>query len=628
MPWEARYLSRIANGVDADFLKVRGSSGCYDIGIHPNGEYGAYYHTNGSVAFFDLKTKAILRTLELREDLEQDAHFDQDLTTLTTTRITPTSVVAEVWDLDTGQVRSACSFQAVGNLSCDSYGRWIVVKRPIVDSSTLLNVNHIYDVKDQRWMQLPELDGETLRAVLFDPEKTFAITCSVPNGGEMISYVRRYSLPTWELQTEKTVDDVLLHAQLIPEAGELILAMSNRTIKTLSLLDISTKSQARPVEFEITALAVSPDESMIALGSQSGVVEEFERESMRSVAKHFRPNFGVTSLQYEPDGSRLWGSGIESAVFAWPSGSDLISTRIQGPGDGVNAVAFSPDGSKLAAGFYGSGTRLINVEHSEEQLVLEPSSAEKNEHSRGAIWLDFTSTGNEVITVTWDGYIRHWNVETGDFVKVLYTSNCRDVIDAARSPDHRFLIVANRRILFLWDLVNEELVDEVTVPFDIRAIDIAKTGNQILVCGFQYEHNPLQGHIDPDRAKLVLSGEQAMFDFGGIVTAVRFSPNGENIAIGEVFNRTALFAAQPIEQNWMRFNSLGAVKAIAFSQDGTRMVSASSGGRAIVWEPSSGQEIIRLKGHHGTISTVAFSPDDSVLATGGVDGDIRLWKSK
>ena len=48
---------------------------------------------------------------------------------------------------------------------------------------------------------------------------------------------------------------------------------------------------------------------------------------------------------------------------------------------------------------------------------------------------------------------------------------------------------------------------------------------------------------------------------------------------------------------------------MAFSPDGRRIVSGSSDGTGKVWDATTGQETLTLKGHKGWVSSVAFSPN-------------------
>ena len=56
---------------------------------------------------------------------------------------------------------------------------------------------------------------------------------------------------------------------------------------------------------------------------------------------------------------------------------------------------------------------------------------------------------------------------------------------------------------------------------------------------------------------------------------------------------------------------------MAFSPDGKRLASASAGDKTVkVWDAQTGQELLTLKGHTGSVSSVAFSPDGKRLASG------------
>jgi hypothetical protein len=63
----------------------------------------------------------------------------------------------------------------------------------------------------------------------------------------------------------------------------------------------------------------------------------------------------------------------------------------------------------------------------------------------------------------------------------------------------------------------------------------------------------------------------------------------------------------------------GAVSCIAFSCDGTRIVTSSYDNTVRVWDAQSGREIASLEGHSNMVTSVAFSPDGTKIASGSYD---------
>jgi WD40 repeat protein len=71
----------------------------------------------------------------------------------------------------------------------------------------------------------------------------------------------------------------------------------------------------------------------------------------------------------------------------------------------------------------------------------------------------------------------------------------------------------------------------------------------------------------------------------------------------------------------------GYVPAIAFSPDGTRLVSASSDHTLKLWDTAEGIELGTLYGHRGCVSGVVFSKDGHRIFSTGEYGDVREWEA-
>jgi WD40 repeat protein/predicted Ser/Thr protein kinase len=67
-------------------------------------------------------------------------------------------------------------------------------------------------------------------------------------------------------------------------------------------------------------------------------------------------------------------------------------------------------------------------------------------------------------------------------------------------------------------------------------------------------------------------------------------------------------------------------RPIAFGEPAAEQRGEDAGGKVRVWDASSGKVLFALGGHTGDVNVLAFSPDGTLLATGGADGSVKVWQ--
>jgi WD40 repeat protein/tRNA A-37 threonylcarbamoyl transferase component Bud32 len=69
----------------------------------------------------------------------------------------------------------------------------------------------------------------------------------------------------------------------------------------------------------------------------------------------------------------------------------------------------------------------------------------------------------------------------------------------------------------------------------------------------------------------------------------------------------------------------GQITSVAFNPNGQRLASGSIDGTVKVWDAATGQEIRTLKGHTSPVFSVAFSPDGTRIVSGSWVGMVKVW---
>jgi len=111
------------------------------------------------------------------------------------------------------------------------------------------------------------------------------------------------------------------------------------------------------------------------------------------------------------------------------------------------------------------------------------------------------------------------------------------------------------------------------------------------------------------------------------VISVAFSPDGSRIVTGGYDQTAKVWEAASGRLILTLTGHSDWVVSAAFSPDGERIVTGSFDSTARLWEAGTGQELLTLKGHNNVVRSVAFSSDGRRIVTGSYDQTAKVWEA-
>ena len=294
------------------------------------------------------------------------------------------------------------------------------------------------------------------------------------------------------------------------------------------------------------------------------------------------------------------------------------------------SLAFGLDGKTLAGGYW-SKVMLWDI--------TQPSSQPSCFNLPGSDYVVSVSPQGKIYATGRDGTIaKVWDIGNNETPVATFTlpdeksplvEQERQVSTAAFAPTSNLLACGDSEgTLYVWD-VQQQRIQHAFKAHDGWIKSMAFSLNEKRLVSIRTT-GPVARLWDTESGEPIKTFPERIcaFAFSPCSTLIALG-KGKEILLWDIEHRETVLSIPQPKDSWFPF-------ALAFSPCGRYLASGAWWLRGfgikkcpvLLWDVESGENIAAFRGHPTDIQCLAFSPDGTILASGGYGGTITLWDVK
>ncbi|XP_029418941.1 apoptotic protease-activating factor 1 isoform X4 [Nannospalax galili] len=235
------------------------------------------------------------------------------------------------------------------------------------------------------------------------------------------------------------------------ENETMVLAVDN--IRGLQLISGKTGQIDYLPEAQVSCCCLSPHLEYVAFGDEDGAIKIIELPNNRVFSSRMGHKKAVRHIQFTADGKTLISSSDDSVIQIWSFELLYPLHELKGHSGCVRCSAFSLDGTLLATGDDNGEIRIWSVSNGELLHLWAPTSIEEGAATHGGWVTDLCFSPDSKMLVSAGGYLKWWNVVTGESSQIFYTKGT-NLKKIHVSPDFKtYVTVDNLGILYILQIL-------------------------------------------------------------------------------------------------------------------------------------------------------------------------------